>query len=786
MSYAELIYVSTSANRFAQAADISSAGLVALGSGRFISLWNSSADATLKSVFVQAHTSGVATLAVGAGCAATGSSDGSVKLWTMPDAADKQGAPREAQTIRMRKGFPLSVALGSLPGTHAPTHSWMHTGALLAVGCTDRNVHLYTRADDNFVPAAVLPGHEDWVKCLAFKPPESEGNPLVLASGSQDSTIRLWNIEAFARGALGASALQTDTGGDATDELLDAFEASLVDLQDADDGGRQISLKRHVLTVKSSSESPQLFSVTFDALLVGHEAGVTSLAWRPVQGASTSPTLLSTSTDSSLILWSPSTVLAGDDGAATLWINRQRFGDVGGQRLGGFVGGLWAARGRTALAWGGMAAGGGGHAPLEWEEVAALTGHRGAVRSVAWSPGGELLVSSGVDQTTRVHASVRTREISNRDEEEEANGSERAWHELGRPQVHGYDLVGAAFVGPLELVSVADEKVARVFEAPREFVDAARNLGVADFGAEGERPRAAALPPLGLSNKALTDMSAVAEVHPEGDPARTRRRPFEGELAAATLWPETEKVFGHGYESITLAVSTARSLVATACRATAPEHAVVRAYDARTWRPVGAPLAGHSLTVTRVAFSPDDALVLTVSRDRTWRLFARDDGELGEGYVPVAAERAHGRIVWDCAWAPEGDAFATASRDKTVKVWRQVEAGDHKWTAVATIAVDAAATAVAFAPAPGDQETTRRTLAIGLESGEIQIYTSPRDKPAQWKKALTIGNRLAHIDHVHCLAWRPAEAQRDGHGISLASCGEDGTLKLLTVHIAAE
>lgn len=26
------------------------------------------------------------------------------------------------------------------------------------------------------------------------------------------------------------------------------------------------------------------------------------------------------------------------------------------------------------------------------------------------------------------------------------------------------------------------------------------------------------------------------------------RRPFEGELASITLWPEVEKVFGHGYE----------------------------------------------------------------------------------------------------------------------------------------------------------------------------------------------------------------------------------------------
>lgn len=91
-------------------------------------------------------------------------------------------------------------------------------------------------------------------------------------------------------------------------------------------------------------------------------------------------------------------------------------------------------------------------------------------------------------------------------------------------------------------------------------------------------------------------------------------------------------------KSISLAVSNSRKLVATACKATTVEHAVVRVYDTEKWQPVGQPLEGHSLTVTRIAFSPDDRFILSVSRDRTWRLFENQggDGEHGTFELPLA------------------------------------------------------------------------------------------------------------------------------------------------------
>jgi hypothetical protein len=75
-------------------------------------------------------------------------------------------------------------------------------------------------------------------------------------------------------------------------------------------------------------------------------------------------------------------------------------------------------------------------------------------------------------------------------------------------------------------------------------------------------PMSANVPPLGLSNKAASDSDGQHQRPNQGFTAiilidiflvlpasmSALRRPFESELASITLWPEVEKVFGHGYE----------------------------------------------------------------------------------------------------------------------------------------------------------------------------------------------------------------------------------------------
>lgn len=65
-----------------------------------------------------------------------------------------------------------------------------------------------------------------------------------------------------------------------------------------------------------------------------------------------------------------------------------------------------------------------------------------------------------VDQTTRIHGPSHVAE----------GDRETYWRELARPQVHGYNLFDAQFLDSLRFASIADEKVVRIFNAPKGFV----------------------------------------------------------------------------------------------------------------------------------------------------------------------------------------------------------------------------------------------------------------------------------------------------------------------------
>lgn len=62
----------------------------------------------------------------------------------------------------------------------------------------------------------------------------------------------------------------------------------------------------------------------------------------------------------------------------------------------------------------------------------------------------------------------------------------------------------------------------------------------------------------------------------------------------------------------------------SALQAAKKEHAAIILWNTSSWKQVQN-LIFHSLTVTQMAFSPNDKFLLAVSRDRTWSLWRRQD-----------------------------------------------------------------------------------------------------------------------------------------------------------------
>jgi WD40 repeat protein len=87
----------------------------------------------------------------------------------------------------------------------------------------------------------------------------------------------------------------------------------------------------------------------------------------------------------------------------------------------------------------------------------------------------------------------------------------------------------------------------------------------------------------------------------------------------------------------------------------------------------GRRLDGHSITVNAVAFSFDGQLLATASEDRTVRIW--DTSTWQPGWVTVG----HGASVLSVAFSPDGKTLATGAQDGSIKLWH-VETGQEVYS----------------------------------------------------------------------------------------------------------
>ncbi|PKY14388.1 WD40 repeat-like protein [Rhizophagus irregularis] len=585
---------------------------------------------------------------------ATGSSDGVIKIWERCELDDTK-------------------AISHLPESKVP---------ILACGSTDKRLLLFVQKNGQFIESLSLQGHENWIRSLSFatyttpiSPQNLSSNDikheyklqegdLLLASGSQDKYIRIWKIS----------------------------------------------------LVKNDQE--ERYSIMFEALLMGHDDWIYSVCWQPPCLIKDSEgnlkyhqpmTILTSSSDKSMMIWKPEP----DTG---VWVNLTRVGEIGGYTL-GFLGGLFNKKGNYIISHGHTGAfhlwkniGQDDNDSEDWQPQVSISGHFNSVKDISWDRGFNYLTSVSLDQTARIFAPW-CRNIDN-------DKLAVTWHEISRPQIHGYDINCFSFVNKWRYVSGSDEKVLRVFDAPKTFVQSLSKLlnnpGILE---ELEsRPLGANLPALGLSNKAVFQadiknfeeaaqeeefLSRQSYSHSSATPnsllQTLDKPPFEEHLLQHTLWPEIDKLYGHGFELISVGASNDGKYIASACKATIAEHAVIRLYDTSTWKELPNPLQSHTLTVTQIKFSHNDKYLLSVSRDRIWSIFEKCEGAIP--YKFITKNKAHSRIIWDCSWSHDDKLFATGSRDKTVKIWTQIKSQEQtQWDCKSTIKFQEAVTAIDFAP----------------------------------------------------------------------------------------
>lgn len=707
----------------------------------------------------------------------TGGADCTFKVWAY-DAQEGFTLLQTTKTSGNPRWIPLEVGLSPLDDEG--------NRIIMAVCGTTNKVQIFTASTEDadkgleFTLQATLPGHENWVRSLDFIREKNEpGSDLFLASASQDKYIRIWRIH---QGSA-LSALNNATG-------LDLTMASMT-----------LGNKMHKITAGSTK-----YCIMFEALLLGHEDWIYTAKWS--RAAETNKLqLLSASADNSLSVWE-------SDPESGIWITVARLGEVSREKgattatgsIGGFWTGHWSPQGTSILTFGRT----GGwrrwdYNPSDdaWQQHHAISGHTRAVTGVSWSHDGSYLLSTSSDQTTRLHAQWTGASSCS-----SSSSDPQTWHEMSRPQIHGYDLNCISTLGPTtSFVSGADEKLMRVFTQPKAVAHMLSRLTDTSL-TESEissAPDAANMPVLGLSNKAIdvlvdddADLSTLEASAANSnadrealDPASMVRKsaldishpPFEESLSRHTLWPEVEKLYGHGYEISCLAASHDGNIIASACKASSLNHAVIRLFETDKWTEIRPPLQAHSLTVTRVRFSPDDRFLVSVGRDRQWAVFKKGEEQGGKEYKLVQANpKGHTRMILDAAWAPllEGKerVFATAGRDKQVKIWVSKDGEGQQFELGKAVAEEQPVTALDFL-----SEVTKDgnlVLAVGTEAGKLFVLTLRiANGDVEIVETLVFKKELWLPKAVLQLAWRPKRGEQEDRELAIA--GEDASLRIYSL-----